>query len=129
MTKPKPLGERQRRGRKPGSDQDGATWVAIELRRQLGTVGRSRGSKSRALEFLAEDLIKSGYRVKQKTLHNRYYRAAARRKTDPTYALKLDGWLEKEKLQCRPRYLSNGTVVRVINWLPPVIIGHRRTPN
>ena len=76
MTKPKLPAEIQKRGPKPGADQDGATWVAVEVRRRVDGVGRGKGTVSRAITFLQEDLTKAGYEVKVKTLHNRYYRPA-----------------------------------------------------
>ncbi|MCZ6588602.1 MAG: hypothetical protein O7B24_11725, partial [Alphaproteobacteria bacterium] len=61
MTKRKSPDQLQRRGPKTGPDQDGATRVAIQVRRELGGVGRAHGSVSRALDFLAQDLEQAGY--------------------------------------------------------------------
>lgn len=125
MTKRKPHHLHKRRGRKVGPDNDGATWVAIELRRNLGNVGRARGSIKRALEFLAADLDTiAGVTVNVKTLSNRYYRANERRRTDMSYATKLNRWLDKESIQvtCGLQTRHGRKVAAVVNWLPPIVL-------
>lgn len=101
MTKRKPPGELRKRSRKAGAenpgvaiDNDGQTWIAVELRRRRLDMGRAKGSLKRACEFLAADLRKTTQgALADKTIKNRYDRAAKRRKHDPDYAALLDGWL------------------------------------
>lgn len=125
MTKRKPQDQLQRRGRKPGPDQDGMTWLAVEVRRDLGTVGRARGTVSRALQFLAQDLEKAGTPVPIKTMRNRYYRAAARRKSEPAYAALLDYWQDYNKQRLND--IQDGSRKSTLLAVRPAVLG--KTPN
>lgn len=105
MTKRKQPDQLQKRGRKPGGDNDVSTWVAVELRRRRLSQGRSNDgvrqlgkasvSTKRACEFLKADLDRhTSGRVAMNTIRNRWNRAEKRRKADAAYAAQLDAFLE-----------------------------------
>ncbi len=91
MTKRKPVGELKKRGRKPTEGDDEAVWIAIEVRRSIGGLGRTdRKSLDHALDLLINDMKETTAVQRSKSgLTKAYNRAEARRLADPEYAGQL----------------------------------------